>query len=116
MGHYLSNKKWRLRNTRKRSEGTSRYYDQTEDSANSRQRWTVSELLRVLETTRPCDRVLSEELGRSMKALVVMRSDYKNRTIGKKLLSLRKKEEVSLEISLRIPDKNAGEHPAICRL
>lgn len=88
MGHYLSNKKWRLSNPHKRSEENSRYYDQTEDAVNSWQRWTIGDLLRVLEIPRPCDRVLSERLGRSMKAIVVMRSDYKNRTIGKKLLSL----------------------------
>ena len=88
MGHYLSNKKWRLSNPHKRSEENSRYYDQTEDTANSRQRWTISELLRVLEKPRPCDRVLSEKLGRSMKAIVVMRSDYKNRIIGKTLLKI----------------------------
>lgn len=69
MGHYVSNKRWRLQHKEKRSVGRKRYYRKTAFAKNNQQRWTLSELRAITALNRPCDMVLSSKLGRSVQAI-----------------------------------------------
>ncbi len=58
-----------------------RYYDRlTVHNENAKQRWTVQDIRRVLAHDVP-DRVLSEQIGRSVKAIQEIRRVYKDKPI-----------------------------------
>lgn len=55
-----------------------RYYDKTVNARNSRQKWTEEEKQLVVEHSIT-DKELSEKIGRSMKAINVMRVKLKKK-------------------------------------
>jgi hypothetical protein len=56
----------------------ARYYGKTTDAENRRQPWTVDEMIAILNKSKT-DTELSKEIGRSVKAIQVMRSRAKKR-------------------------------------
>ena len=60
---------------------TKRYYKRLSvDKKNAKQRWTIHDIELVLAHEEP-DRVLSEQLGRSVKAIQEIRRIYKDKNI-----------------------------------
>ena len=60
---------------------TKRYYKRlSADKQNSKQRWTIHDIEIILAHEQP-DRVLSEQLGRSVKAIQEARRVYKDRNL-----------------------------------
>ena len=60
---------------------TKRYYKRlSADKKNAKQRWTIHDIELVLAHEQP-DRVLSEQLGRSVKAIQEIRRIYKDKNI-----------------------------------
>lgn len=60
---------------------TKRYYKRLSvDKKNAKQRWTIHDIELVLAHEQP-DRVLSEQLGRSVKAIQEIRRIYKDKNI-----------------------------------
>ena len=60
---------------------TKRYYKRLSvDKKNSKQRWTIHDIELVLAHEQP-DRILSEQLGRSVKAIQEIRRIYKDKNI-----------------------------------
>ena len=60
---------------------TKRYYKRlSADKQNAKQRWTIHDIEIVLAREQP-DRVLSEQLGRSVKAIQEARRVYKDRNL-----------------------------------
>ena len=77
---YLYNKTWRRKHPKKRQEGTKRYYAKTggeRNNRNHRTRWTIREVASLFGEGRFCDRELHIKLGRSVKAIQVQRSKFK---------------------------------------
>lgn len=77
-------KEWRRRNPEKWNESKKRYYQQTQDADNHKERWTEEEIdLIIKHEVR--DMELSKILKRSVKAIQVMRSKVKGgyRYVGK---------------------------------
>lgn len=56
----------------------SRYYGKTTDAENRRQPWTVHDIETIIKREKS-DMELSAEIGRSVKAIQVMRSTVKRR-------------------------------------
>ena len=61
-----------------REEQKSRYYGKTQDAENRGQPWTADEMIAILNKSKT-DTELSKEMGRSVKAIQVMRSRAKKR-------------------------------------
>ena len=60
---------------------TKRYYKRLSvDKKNAKQRWAIHDIEVVLAHEQP-DRVLSEQLGRSVKAIQEVRRIYKDKNI-----------------------------------
>ena len=60
---------------------TKRYYKRlSADKKNARQRWTIHDIELVLAHEQP-DRILSEQIGRSVKAIQEIRRIYKDKNI-----------------------------------
>lgn len=60
-----------------------RYYKRLSvNNENAKQKWTIHDIELVLAHEQP-DRVLSEQLGRSVKAIQEVRRVYKNKDLSK---------------------------------
>ena len=61
---------------------TKRYYKRLSvDKKNAKQRWSIHDIELVLAHEQP-DRILSEQLGRSVKAIQEIRRIYKDKNIA----------------------------------
>ena len=74
---YRANKRWRKKHPETRYAGKSRYYERNRANPrnvrNAGTKWTVLEIRLVTSHDRPCDRILSSQLGRSIVAIQQMR-------------------------------------------
>ena len=70
---YEYNKKWRLLHTDKRNKERKKYYDQFSlNNTQARKRWTLMEMYLITHFSLN-DREMHELLGRSVRAIQVMR-------------------------------------------
>jgi hypothetical protein len=63
----------RRKNQAQRNKQRHDNYHQTAFARNSHQEWTVAHLERITSPDRPCDRVLSKEMGRSVSSIQTQR-------------------------------------------
>lgn len=80
---YDYNKRWRLQNPAKRYEDKKRYHERCRERIYGdpnkvvRRVWTSREINAIITENRPCDRAISESLGRTIQAVQVKRSKLK---------------------------------------
>lgn len=78
---YAHNKIWRIHHSKKRNEGKKRYYakhrEDPQNRANSGQEWTLLEIERVTASDRPADSILAKQIGRSVEAIQIKRSQLR---------------------------------------
>ena len=68
-------KRWRTNNPLKRNEMRKKNYAATRKGAvNSKRLWSGEEIIKIFSPDRPCDRVLANQLGRSVQAIQIKRS------------------------------------------
>jgi hypothetical protein len=72
---YKHNKKWRLKNPKKRNKERKRYYRKTQNSLNSGKRWTDEDVDQII-MPKKLDTKLAVELGRSVEAIQVRRCKF----------------------------------------
>lgn len=72
---YEANKKWRQNHPASWSRQKKRNYARSRKEARrAHQRWSLADEIMICTPQRPCDRVLSKKLGRSVQAIQVHRS------------------------------------------
>ena len=72
---YLANKKWRNKNRKVWNKGKAlNYLKGAAHQQNARTDWTIVQCDRITDPNRPCDRVLAQELGRTVRAIQIQRS------------------------------------------
>jgi hypothetical protein len=76
--HYESNKRWRLSHPEARKAQNRRYYRKHGLGHNRGNRWSKNEEIMITHPNRPCDVVLSETLGRSVRAIQAKRTKMQN--------------------------------------
>lgn len=69
----VENRRWRQANPKKWSAYQRRYYERGNHTHNGGDSWTTHEMDRIVDPDKPSDRELSKELGRSMRAIQIMR-------------------------------------------
>lgn len=68
--HYEENKRWRKKHPEAWKQQKALYYARNAIyNWNTGTRWLSSEKVQILDPKRPCDRVLAQQLGRSVKAI-----------------------------------------------
>ena len=85
-GHYTRNREtilatrsdYRANHIEERDLERRHYYDKSRlNTSNARQPWMLHEIKEIMDPKRPLDRILSRRLGRSIRAIQVMRSRCK---------------------------------------
>jgi hypothetical protein len=78
MSDISSKKRWQLKNPEAARAEKLRYYRQFQKNNRRRLRpWTKEEMKLITSRRRPCDRELSEKMGRSVQAIQQKRLDMK---------------------------------------
>jgi len=80
MSRYEYNKRWRIKNPLARNVQRQRYYHKHSSGPKGGDDWTLKDEQIILDPNRPCDVILSQNLGRSVRAIQIKRSRIKNKT------------------------------------
>lgn len=91
MTGYEINKKWRKKHNSTWQKGKARYYKKSEATAhNKQQRWTIHDITLITNKGGKTDSEIAILIGRSVRAIQVMRVRLKIKIIKVPTLKLRK--------------------------
>ena len=77
--HVELNRRWRWKHPAARRLQRNRYYEKgAQYQHNAKIHWSDAEERRIVAPRRPCDRILAQQLGRTVRAIQVRRVRVKN--------------------------------------